>query len=259
VANEDKLAIEFAGVSYAAGRKLVLDGLSLQIASGETMILLGPSGSGKTTALKLINRLLTPTAGEVRVDSRVTTEWDVIQLRRSIGYAIQEIGLFPHYTVEQNIALLPRLESWPRERVDARVRDLLSLVGLSAAEFAQRYPDELSGGQRQRVGLARALALDPPILLLDEPFGALDPTTRADLQSEFRRLARSLQRTSVFVTHDGQEALIVGDRIALLDAGRLHGVFTRAEFLASSDAAVRPYLTVLRTGREILGKATDSE
>jgi osmoprotectant transport system ATP-binding protein len=250
--SEDQPAIEFAAASYHAAGKLVLDAVSLTIARGETMVLLGRSGSGKTTALKLINRLLIPSSGEVRVSGRATTAWDPIQLRRSIGYAIQEIGLFPHITVAQNIALLPRLERWPAERVNARVDEMLDLVGLQRAEFAARYPDQLSGGQRQRVGLARALALDPPVLLLDEPFGALDPTTRADLQSEFRRLAQSLHRTSVFVTHDAQEALTVGDRIAVLEAGRLQAVFTRAEFLASSDSAVQPYLHVLRAARDLL-------
>ena len=258
MAKDDQLAIQFAGVSYGAGDKLILNDISLQIAESETMVLLGRSGSGKTTALKLINRLLIPTAGEVQVAGRATTAWDVIQLRRSIGYAIQEIGLFPHYTVEQNVGLLPRLERWPRERLRERVRELLNLVGLPAAEFAHRYPDELSGGQRQRVGLARALALDPPILLLDEPFGALDPTTRADLQSEFRRLAQSLHRTSLFVTHDAQEALTVGDRIAILEAGQLQGIFSREDFLSSSDSAVQPYLQVLRAAKELLSEATDS-
>ena len=258
MANDDQLAIEFAGVSYGAGGRLILDDFSLQIAPSETMVLLGRSGSGKTTALKLVNRLLIPTAGEVRIAGRATTAWEVIQLRRSIGYAIQEIGLFPHYTVEQNISLLPRLERWPRDRVQERVRELLNLVALPAAEFAHRYPDELSGGQRQRVGLARALALDPPILLLDEPFGALDPTTRADLQSEFRRLSQSLRRTSLFVTHDAQEALTVGDRIAILEAGQLQGTFSREDFLGSSDAVVQPYLKVLRAAKELLSEATDS-
>ena len=249
--SDDHPAIEFASVTYRASGRLILDSISLQVARGETMVLLGRSGSGKTTALKLINRLWEPTSGEVRVLGRATTSWDAIKLRRSIGYSIQEIGLFPHYTVEQNVTLLPRLERWPAERVDARMRELLALVGLSPSEFASRYPDELSGGQRQRVGLARALALDPPLLLLDEPFGALDPTTRTDLQTEFRRLARALNRTSVFVTHDAQEALTVGDRIAVLEAGRLQNVLTRAEFLASSDPAVQPYLKVLRAAREL--------
>ncbi|MBV8207088.1 MAG: ATP-binding cassette domain-containing protein [Acidobacteria bacterium] len=245
-------AIEFAAAGYQAGGKLILDRLSLAVRRGETLALLGPSGSGKTTALKLINALLMPTAGEVLVNGRSTATWDRIELRRSIGYAIQEIGLLPHYTVGENISLLPRLERWPRERMEARVRELLELVNLPYREFAGRYPDELSGGQRQRVGMARALALGPPILLLDEPFGALDPATRTALQVEFRRLVQMLQATAVFVTHDAQEALAVSDRIALLEAGRLRAVLTRSGFLGNADPAAEPYLNALRAAAALL-------
>ncbi len=251
MASEHQPDIEFSSAGYIAGGRPVLSAVSFSVAQGETMVLLGRSGSGKTTALKLINALLMPASGQVRVLGRATSAWDLIKLRRSIGYAIQDVGLFPHYTVEQNIALLPRLERWPGERLAGRVDELLQMVGLPRHDFARRYPDELSGGQRQRVGLARALALDPPILLLDEPFGALDPTTRTDLQAEFRRLTQTLHRTSVFVTHDAQEALAVAGRIAVLDSGRLAGVYTPREFLASSEQAVQPYLKMLRAAREL--------
>src|SRR3954467_2804722 len=179
-------AIEFANVSYRInGNRTLISVLNLLIRRGETLMLLGRSGSGKTTTLKLINRLLAQSTGNVLVDGRSTTDWDVIQLRRHIGYAIQEAGLFPHYTVEQKVALVPRLERWDTARIAARVREVLHLVGLPYEQYARRYPDELSGGQRQRVGLARALAAEPEILLMDEPFGALDPITRAELQHEF--------------------------------------------------------------------------
>jgi osmoprotectant transport system ATP-binding protein len=194
------------------GNRTLISDLNLSIRRGETLMLLGRSGSGKTTTLKLINRLLTQSEGKVLVDGRSTAEWDVIQLRRHIGYAIQEAGLFPHYTVKDNVALVPRLERWDAARIAARVREVLQLVGLPYEEFAGRYPDELSGGQRQRVGLARALAADPPILLMDEPFGALDPITRAELQQEFIQLRKSLRKTVVFVTHDVAEALMLGRR-----------------------------------------------
>src|SRR5208282_3599193 len=181
------VAIEFrnAGFRAAAGPP-ILDHLQLSIHSGETLVLLGRSGSGKTTALRLVNRLLEPTEGVVAVDGRSTLEWEPVALRRGIGYVIQDAGLFPHYTVARNIAIVPRLEKWPEERIRARVIELLQLVGLEPAKFADRYPHELSGGQRQRVGVARALAADPPILLMDEPFGALDPLTRGEIQREFQ-------------------------------------------------------------------------
>src|SRR5579859_540859 len=206
--NSSATAIEFAGVSYRThdGRELI-SGLDLTVQQGETLMLLGRSGSGKTTTLKLINRILIASHGDVRVDGRSVQQWDVIQLRRHIGYAIQEAGLFPHYTVEKNVALVPRLERWDAARIATRVHEVLQLVGLPHDEFAGRYPDELSGGQRQRVGLARALAADPAILLMDEPFGALDPITSAELQQEFLGLRKSLSKTVVFVTHDVAEAL----------------------------------------------------
>ncbi|HUJ38940.1 MAG TPA: ATP-binding cassette domain-containing protein [Candidatus Acidoferrales bacterium] len=211
-----------------------LDSLSLEIPSGVTLVLLGRSGSGKTTTLKLMNRLLPLTAGELLVEGRPATDWDLIHLRRRMGYAIQDVGLFPHYTVERNIGLLPAVEGWTSLRTRERVRELMALVGLDPT-LASRYPRQLSGGQRQRVGVARALALDPPILLMDEPFGALDPLTRAEIQGEFARLQRRLGKTIVLVTHDLREALLLGSQIALLDAGRLAGLYTPAEFLRTPD------------------------
>lgn len=215
-------------------------------------MLLGPSGSGKTTSLKLINGLLAASDGRVSVEGRPVREWEIIRLRRQIGYAIQDVGLFPHYTVQKNVALVPRLERWSPAKVQQRVEEVLQMVGLPALEFSQRYPDELSGGQRQRVGLARALAADPPILLMDEPFGALDPLTRAELQKEFKQLQLRLRKTVVFVTHDVSEALLLGDRIALMDAGKLHGVYTPREFMASADPSVRRYVDALRATQHIL-------
>jgi osmoprotectant transport system ATP-binding protein len=191
--------------------------------------------------------MLTPSGGRISVDGRSLAEWDVIRLRRHIGYAIQEGGLFPHYTVEQNVALVPKLEKWERQRIRERVREVLTLVGLGLDEFGGRYPHQLSGGQRQRVGLARALAADPPILLMDEPFGALDPITRAELQREFKLLHDRLSKTVVFVTHDVSEALLLGDRIALMDAGALRGIYAPHEFLVSNDPAVKPYVDAFRT------------
>jgi osmoprotectant transport system ATP-binding protein len=183
-----------------------------------------------------------PVSGAVEVEGKATTEWDLLRLRRRIGYAIQEIGLFPHYTVQQNIALLPKLEGWNKERIADRVRELLALTALAPEEFAQRFPHELSGGQRQRVGLARAMALDPPILLMDEPFGALDPITRGELQHQFKAILQKLKKTVVFVTHDVNEALRIADRIALFDGGRLQSLFTPAEFQVADDPLVRAYM-----------------
>jgi osmoprotectant transport system ATP-binding protein len=244
-------AIEFVHVSYRleSSRELLFD-INLTIAPGEVFMLLGRSGSGKTTSLKLINRLLTPTEGEVRIEGIPTTRWDPIALRRKIGYAIQEVGLFPHYTVERNIALVPKLERWPKEKIADRVREVMSLVDL-LPDFLNRYPDQLSGGQRQRVGLARALAANPPILLMDEPFGALDPLSRTQLQKEFRQLQRRLKKTVVFVTHDVGEALLLGDRIALLQEGRLLTVQTPKEFLATDDPTTKSYVDAFRAGYQV--------
>jgi len=246
------IVIEFVNVHYRfnAGRSLI-SGLNFAVRGGEALMLLGRSGSGKTTSLKLINRLLSPTDGEVRVDGRPVRDWNEIKLRRHIGYAIQDVGLFPHYTVRQNVALLPRLEGWDREKLDRRVEDVMRLVGLPLAEFGSRYPSQLSGGQKQRVGLARALAADPPILLMDEPFGALDPLTRADLQREFRHLQDELGKTVVFVTHDVSEALSLGDRIALMDGGKLRGIYTPHEFLESADDYLRSYVEAFRAGQQL--------
>ncbi|MGH7254392.1 MAG: ATP-binding cassette domain-containing protein, partial [Nitrospirales bacterium] len=196
-------AIEFRDVGFhLADGKALVSGINLEIYPGETLVLLGRSGCGKTTTLKLINRLLDPTEGELRVEGRPTVGWEPISLRRRIGYVIQEIGLFPHFTVAENVGLVPRLEAWEDGVIRSRVHELLEMVGLEPDRFASRYPNELSGGQRQRVGVARALAADPPIMLLDEPFGALDPITRREIQQEFRSLQRRLNKTIVFVTHD---------------------------------------------------------
>ena len=244
--SRDGVAIEFRNVSYCLDGRELLSQLNLEILRGETLVLLGRSGSGKTTTLKLVNRLLAPTAGEVVVDGRPTTTWDVIRLRRMIGYVIQDAGLFPHLTVERNIGLVPKLEKWTAERIQKRVDELLQLVGLDR-QIASRYPRELSGGQRQRVGVARALAADPPILLMDEPFGALDPITRAELQREFQALQMRLQKTVVFVTHDMREALLLGTRIALIEAGRLVALNTPQAFLHSKDPVVASYVDAFRT------------
>jgi osmoprotectant transport system ATP-binding protein len=241
--------IEFRDVSYRVGGTQVLSGFNLQVESGETLVLLGRSGSGKTTSLKLVNRLLSPTSGEVRVKGASNGEGDVIRLRRSIGYVIQDVGLFPHFTVERNIGLVPKIEGWPAERVRARVQELLQTVGLGA-DTAGRYPHQLSGGQRQRVGVARALAADPEILLMDEPFGALDPLTRDELQREFLLLQQRLHKTVVFVTHDLREALRLGSRIALMEGGRLVTVLTPAEFLRSTDSLASAYVRAFGEGLE---------
>jgi osmoprotectant transport system ATP-binding protein len=234
--------IEFCEVAYALpnGREL-LSGFNLQVQAGETLVLLGRSGSGKTTTLKLVNRLLSPSTGEMRVNGSATAEADVIRLRRGIGYVIQDAGLFPHFTVGRNIDLVPRIEGWTQERMRSRVDELLQLVGLERS-MAARYPHELSGGQRQRVGVARALAVDPPILLMDEPFGALDALTRDQLQRQFLALQRRLKKTVVFVTHDLREAMRLGSRIALMENGRLVTVLAPEDFLRSSDPLAAAYV-----------------
>jgi osmoprotectant transport system ATP-binding protein len=240
--NNADTAIEFHAVSFTLpDGKTLLSNLNLQVHEGETLVLLGRSGSGKTTTMKLINRLIDPTAGEVRVEQKATTDWDPIRLRRRIGYVIQEIGLFPHLTVEENIGVVPRLEGWAPERVRERARALLSLVGLDADRFAERFPRELSGGQRQRIGVARALAADPPIILLDEPFGALDPITRREIQGEFKSLQRELKKTMIFVTHDIAEAFVLGTRIALLKDGQLVLLDVPAALLRSAHPEARAF------------------
>ena len=240
--------IEFCNVAYTLpnGQQL-LSRLNLQVQRGETLVLLGRSGSGKTTTLKLVNRLLNPTSGVVRVNGAPAAESDVIRLRRSIGYVIQDVGLFPHFTVERNIGLVPRIEGWPTERIHRRVEELLQMVGLEK-QMASRYPHQLSGGQRQRVGVARALAADPAILLMDEPFGALDALTRDQLQREFLSLQQRLGKTVVFVTHDLREALRLGSRIALMDAGRLVTVLPPEDFLRSSDPLAAAYVQAFGDG-----------
>lgn len=242
------LVIEFRGAGYRLdGGRALLSDLHLEVARGETLVLLGRSGSGKTTTLKLINRLLEPTAGEVLVEGQNTTAWDPIRLRRRIGYVIQEAGLLPHWSIARNVGMVPALEGWEPARIRARVEELLRLVGLDPAEFAARRPQQLSGGQRQRVGVARALAADPPFLLMDEPFGALDPLTRAEMQREFRALQQRLGKTIVFVTHDLREALLLGTRVALLEGGRLVGVYTPAEFLRAAEPLAAAYVASVRT------------
>lgn len=241
--------IEFRDVSYRVQGTDVLRGLSLQVAKGETVVLLGRSGSGKTTTLKLVNGLVSPSSGEVLVNGATHNEVDVIRLRRGIGYVIQEVGLFPHFTVARNIGVVPKIQGWKEDRIRARVQELLQLVGL-APEIATRYPHQLSGGQRQRVGVARALAADPEILLMDEPFGALDPLTRDELQREFLTLQRGLHKTVVFVTHDLREALRLGSRIALMEAGKLVTVLTPNEFVKSDDPWASAYVRAFGGGLE---------
>jgi osmoprotectant transport system ATP-binding protein len=244
--------VEFRNVSYGVpGMPAhIISNLNLTVGRGETLVLLGESGCGKTTTLRLVNRLLLPTSGEVLVEGKRTSEWNEIRLRRRTGYVIQEAGLFPHFTVERNVGLVPNLEGWERERVRERVRELLQLVGLNPDAFAERFPRELSGGQRQRVGVARALAAEPPLLLLDEPFGALDPLTRAALQREFGELSSRLGKTVIFVTHDVREALLLGTRIGLMHAGQLVLLETPEDFLRSSEEHARAYIETLRLNRE---------
>jgi osmoprotectant transport system ATP-binding protein len=213
--------VSLVGVYFSHGTHVILDDLHLAVGAGESVALVGRSGAGKSTVLKLIDRLVLPDAGSVIVEGRDTRQWDPISLRRRIGYVLQEIGLFPHLTIEENVALVPRLEGWPVERRRARAHELLQFVGLPPGEFAPRWPRELSGGQRQRVGVARALAVDPPILLMDEPFGALDSITRQELRTEFQRIRRHLRQTVILVTHDMDEAFALGDRVGVLEGGRV--------------------------------------
>jgi osmoprotectant transport system ATP-binding protein len=239
-------AIEFRSVSFARPlRPRILDRFSLTVETGEVIALVGRSGAGKSTLLKLINRLLEPDEGAIFVDGRDTREWPPIQLRRRVGYVLQEVGLFPHMSIADNVAVVPQLERWPRERIAARVDELLELVGLPAQQFATRWPDELSGGQRQRVGVARALAVDPPVLLMDEPFGALDPLTRAELHAEFRRIQQRVRKTVIIVTHDMGEAFALADRVGVIDEGLLAAFDTPAKVATSTDPRVRRLLDAL--------------
>jgi osmoprotectant transport system ATP-binding protein len=239
------ITVEFRDVNFQVNHQYLLSQLNLTIYAGEALVLLGRSGSGKTTTLKLINRLLLPTSGQVLVSDRLTTNWDAIELRRNIGYVIQETGLFPHFNVRQNIGLVPSLQKWSKHQIETRVYEMLGLVGLEPDVFSQRYPHQLSGGQRQRVGVARALAADPPILLMDEPFGALDPITRLELQQQFRYLQRKLGKTVVLVTHDIQEAFFLGTRIGLMDKGELVVLGTKEEFLRSSHPEAQAFIACL--------------
>jgi osmoprotectant transport system ATP-binding protein len=242
----DSTVVSFETVSFSyRGSAPILSGVNLEVVAGEVLVLVGRSGAGKSTILKLVNRMLLPSSGSVTVEGRDTREWNGIRLRRHIGYVLQEVGLFPHMTVEANVGLVPRLERWPVDRTRDRTHELLDLVGLPASTYAARRPHELSGGERQRVGVARALAIDPPMLLMDEPFGALDPVTRYELQSELTRIQRALGTTVILVTHDMAEALALAHRIGVLDEGALIVCDTPSRVSASPDPRVRRLLDTL--------------
>jgi osmoprotectant transport system ATP-binding protein len=240
-----EVAIRFDRVHADRGAGPVLRGFELDIHTGETIALVGRSGAGKSTILKLINRLILPSSGDVLVQGRSTASWNPFELRRRIGYVMQEVGLFPHMSIADNVALVPRLQGWNTQRVASRVDELLTLVGLQPSDYASRRPDQLSGGQRQRVGVARALAADPPILLMDEPFGALDPVTRAELHQEFRRIQDQMRNTTVLVTHDMAEAFALGSRVGVLADGVLAAIDTPRAIARSQDPRVRPLLAPL--------------
>ncbi|HEY9807967.1 MAG TPA: ATP-binding cassette domain-containing protein [Halomicronema sp.] len=246
----NKIDIHFQNVYVTINNREVLSDLNFSVRQGEALILLGRSGSGKTTTMKLINNLLIPSSGEVIVQGQSTRQWNPIELRRKIGYVIQEVGLFPHFTIEQNVGLIPSLQGWKPKQIKSRVYELLNLMGLDPEKFAKRYPNQLSGGQRQRVGVLRALAADPPIMLMDEPFGALDPITRVEIQKEFKRLQRDLGKTVVFVTHDIQEAFILGSRIGLMDNGKMIFLGTPTEFLKSEEPESQAFLSCLKIMQE---------
>jgi osmoprotectant transport system ATP-binding protein len=231
--------IVFDAVSFARADVAVLRDVSLEVAEGEVVALVGRSGSGKTTLLRLVNRMLALGGGRLTVGGKNVADWDAVDLRRRTGYAIQDVGLFPHWTVAENIATVPRLLQWPLDRIRARVDELLAMIDLPPDQYRDRWPDQLSGGQRQRVGLARALGADPPVVLMDEPFGAVDPITRVEIQREFLRLQRQAPRTVLLVTHDLDEALALGDRVAVLAGGRLAAVDRPDAIVQSTDPAVR--------------------
>jgi osmoprotectant transport system ATP-binding protein len=237
--------VEFRHVSFEISGKKILSDLNLTVEPGETLVLLGRSGSGKSTALRLTNGMLFPTDGQVLIDGRSTRDWDPIRLKRRIGYVIQDVGLFPHFTVAQNVGLVPRLEGWPENDIRTRVDELLQMVDMAPGEFRDRYPRQLSGGQRQRVGVARALAADPPILLFDEPFGALDPVTRIELQRQFLDLQNKLTKASIFVTHDVREALRLGTRIVLLANGSVDTTADSRDFPRAQSEEARAFLSCL--------------
>ena len=242
----DRSAIEFERVHYQVpGGAVILDDVSFTVERGTVLVLVGRSGVGKTTILRLINRLVIPSAGEVRVEGRSTHEWDPIVLRRRMGYVLQEVGLFPHMTIGRNIGVVPRLNGWPEPRIQARCRELLELVGLDPSTFEGRFPHQLSGGQRQRVGFARALAADPPVILMDEPFGALDPLTRAELHREFRRIQEQLHKTVVMVSHDMGEAFALATRLGVLDQGRLVAFDTPEKVARTGDPRIRMFLEAM--------------
>jgi osmoprotectant transport system ATP-binding protein len=244
-----KAAIQFREVSFATEQgRLLLGKISLTVEEGTTTAVLGRSGSGKTTLLRTVNRMVRPTSGEVLVDGTSVGAGDPIVLRRGIGYVIQETGLFPHFTVERNVGLVPELLGWTEADRVRRSHELLAAVGLDAASFGRRFPHQLSGGQRQRVGLARALAADPKTLLMDEPFGALDPLTRAEMQDMLRELMGRMRKTVLLVTHDLDEALYLADRIVLLSEGRLIADHSPAEFMQSREPEVESYIRAFHRG-----------
>lgn len=248
------MGVTFESVTkvYSGGGRPAVKDLSLEVQSGELMVLIGPSGCGKTTTLRMINRLEEPTSGTISIEGRDIHSYDQIQLRRGIGYAIQQVGLLPHMTVEENIELVPKLLKWEKDRRHLRTRELLEMVDMSYETYAHRYPRQLSGGQQQRIGVLRALATDPPVILMDEPFGALDPLSREVLQTELKRIQAKLHKTIVFVTHDMDEAMRIGDRIAIFREGQLLQVDRPDELLrAPKDEFVAKFIGRLYAPREI--------
>lgn len=240
--------LDIRNLSCRIGERWILNTINLTVGAGETVVLLGRSGCGKTTLLKCVNRLIEPTQGEILFQGRAAADWDPFRMRRSMGYVIQDAGLFPHWTVAENAGLVPKLENGEPDAIAKRVNFLLEAVGLPPAEFAHRHPRELSGGQRQRVGIARALAADPPLLLLDEPFAALDPITRFELQKHFQSLRSTMQKAALFVTHDVREALMLATRIVLLKNGSIDLIATPRNFLMGATDEARAFLASIENG-----------